>query len=327
MLDFIKKEKFDFIIPVRDDTTIFCARYKNEISKYSKLLVADLDKILIGRDKSRTFKEAFNYNIPMPMTTIVFNEEELLDYKGDYPIILKPAISSGSRGLFHVNNHKELYKIADKLFIEYDKYLIQEFIPSNNTVAVNVLFDNLGKIVSAFSYRRVREYPRNKGPSVLRESTFEPELINIAVNFLKHIGWVGVAMVEFRVNLRDKVPKLMEINPRYWGSLALPIFAGIDFPYLSYQIACGNVLDDAKSYKVGVRARWLFMGDFLWIFSSKNFLSDLREFLVFLNKDTTYDVFSLRDIGPTIGALLEGIIYLLDKKKRKHAFGRGKSIK
>ena len=32
-------------------------------------------------------------------------------------------------------------------------------------------------------------------------------------------------------------PKLIEVNPRFWGSLALAIYAGIDFPYLLYKLA------------------------------------------------------------------------------------------
>ena len=37
-------------------------------------------------------------------------------------------------------------------------------------------------------------------------------------------------MVEFKHDERDGVPKLMEINGRFWGSLQLAIDAGVDFP-------------------------------------------------------------------------------------------------
>ncbi len=41
-------------------------------------------------------------------------------------------------------------------------------------------------------------------------------------------------MVEFKLDPRDNTPKLMEINPRFWGSLALAIESGVNFPYLLY---------------------------------------------------------------------------------------------
>ena len=37
-------------------------------------------------------------------------------------------------------------------------------------------------------------------------------------------------MVEFKLDARDGVAKLMEINGRFWGSLQLAVDAGVDFP-------------------------------------------------------------------------------------------------
>lgn len=37
-------------------------------------------------------------------------------------------------------------------------------------------------------------------------------------------------MIEFKVDQRDGVAKLMDIWPRFWGSLQLAIDAGVDFP-------------------------------------------------------------------------------------------------
>ena len=41
--------------------------------------------------------------------------------------------------------------------------------------------------------------------------------------------------IEFRIDSRDGVPKIMEVNPRFWGSLQLSILSGVDFPYLLYK--------------------------------------------------------------------------------------------
>jgi predicted ATP-grasp superfamily ATP-dependent carboligase len=58
----------------------------------------------------------------------------------------------------------------------------------------------------------------------------------------------------------DGTPYLMEINTRFWGSLQLAIDAGVDFPYLLYQLACAQKPDPVSSYKNGKRLRWL-LGD------------------------------------------------------------------
>ena len=52
----------------------------------------------------------------------------------------------------------------------------------------------------------------------------------------------------------------MEINTRFWGSLQLAVDAGVDFPWLLYQLACGEQPEPVSSYKTGRRLRWL-LGD------------------------------------------------------------------
>ena len=62
-------------------------------------------------------------------------------------------------------------------------------------------------------------------------------------------------MVEFRVAPDGKF-RLMEINPRLWGSLALSIDAGVDFPALLAQLATGHRPAPVLKYALGVRSRW-----------------------------------------------------------------------
>ena len=52
----------------------------------------------------------------------------------------------------------------------------------------------------------------------------------------------------------------MEVNGRFWGSLQLAIDAGVDFPWLLYQLAMGRAVDPVDGYRTGVRSRCL-LGD------------------------------------------------------------------
>ncbi len=67
-------------------------------------------------------------------------------------------------------------------------------------------------------------------------------------------------MVEFKVSA-DGTPYLMEVNARFWGSLQLAVDAGVDFPWLLYQLATDRDLGSVNGYAVGVKSRWLW-GDF-----------------------------------------------------------------
>jgi hypothetical protein len=48
----------------------------------------------------------------------------------------------------------------------------------------------------------------------------------------------------------------MEVNGRYWGSLYLPIRAGLNFPLYEWQLAHGISPRVPTSYPAGLRVRW-----------------------------------------------------------------------
>src|SRR5262249_43547615 len=53
---------------------------------------------------------------------------------------------------------------------------------------------------------------------------------------------------------------LMEVNGRFWGSMALSCHAGLEFPLYAWQVAQGIAPNPKLTYPDGVRFRWL-LGD------------------------------------------------------------------
>jgi len=118
-----------------------------------------------------------------------------------------------------------------------------------------------GRLLTAFAHRRLREKPPSGGVSVLSESVpLDRYLRDEAMSLLGPLGWHGVAMVEYKQDSRTGRHMLMEVNGRFWGSLQLAVDAGIDFPYLCYQLAIGQPVALPSAYRVGVKSRWL-LGD------------------------------------------------------------------
>ena len=116
-----------------------------------------------------------------------------------------------------------------------------------------------GDAKALFAHKRIRSVHPLGGASALCESCeVDPTMKEHALKILKEIGWNGVAMVEFRVDPRDNVPKLMEINGRLWGSLQLAVSSGVDFPYLLFQTMMGEEIEPVIEYKAGVIFRDLF---------------------------------------------------------------------
>ena len=322
IIETIKNDMYDVIIPVRDDANLILSKHKKELSRFTRIPIADYNTLMKGRDKAQTLKIAMDNDIPCPQTYFIDGDDDLREImnKLKFPVVIKPHRSSGSRGIEYVQLPKELAQAYSKVQKQYGEAMMQEFIPQGGAYGVSMLF-NCGEPRAIFTHKRLREYPNSGGPSTLRESVRFPEIEKYATTLLEELNWHGVAMVEFRVDPRDGKPKLMEINPRFWGSLQLAIYSGVDFPHLLYKMAIDGDVEHVFEYKTGVKARWLLLGDILWFLGASNKLKALPEFLKF--RGTGYDVLSFSDPMPALGAILEGLKSLTLKERRNHAFDRG----
>jgi predicted ATP-grasp superfamily ATP-dependent carboligase len=209
-------------------------------------------------------------------------------------------MSSGSRGIVYVEKAGALVDSYRTVHRKYPGPIIQEFIPHGGAYGVGALLNFNSEPRASFVYRRLREYPVTGGPSTLRESVRNEEIRSLALEILHSLKWTGIAMVEFRVDSRDGRPKLLEINPRVWGSLWLAIRSGIDFPYLLYKMAVDGDVGPHHDYRPGVKCRWLIPGEFM------HFLHNPRRFSMdpgLFSKDAEDDILSFDDPLPAIGRI------------------------
>ncbi len=88
----------------------------------------------------------------------------------------------------------------------------------------------------------------------------DPRLREFAVRMLGPLGWHGVAMMEYKQDRRTGELVLMEVNGRFWGSLELAVDAGVDFPFLAFELARGIRPAAPPDYALGVKNRWI-LGD------------------------------------------------------------------
>jgi predicted ATP-grasp superfamily ATP-dependent carboligase len=321
MFKFIEKNKFDVVIPVMNEAVMFFSKYKEELSKFTIIPFADYGKLMLAMDKSKTLKIAEKLGIPQPKTFYPESIYELRLIKDQltYPVILKPRKGFGSIGLKRCYSWKCLMRDFRIVSMDHGSPLVQEFIPAGgDAIGVSCLYGYDNKSRAMFTHKRLRQYPIKGGPSTLRESIQNQVAEEMAIKLLDKLNWFGVAMVEFRVDPRDNIPKLMEINPRFWGSLSLPIFAGVDFPYLLYKLVTEGDIEKVSGYKVGVRSRWVG-GDFLYLLHTKNKIKFLKEFMKFRQKDTLCEDFVIDDPVPPLSRVLTAL-YVLDKKVRKKVF-------
>jgi predicted ATP-grasp superfamily ATP-dependent carboligase len=258
------------LFPLGDSSLLPVSEHRAKLTPYLKLALPSHNSVLKALDKSETISVAVETGVPIPETFLVKSREEVVDISRriEYPAVVKPRWSFfwGRDGkanysrAFYVNSARELVATYPKVAKNFPEPMIQEYIPGHN-VSVAMLFDH-GDPRAACMIGVERTSPVTGGNSVLRESIPpDPKLIRYASNLLRRLSWHGVTEVEFRIDSRDSTPKLMEINARFWGSMCVAIESGVDFPYMQYLLAKGELIPQNFNYKTGVKFRWL-NGDF-----------------------------------------------------------------
>jgi predicted ATP-grasp superfamily ATP-dependent carboligase len=265
--ELVKSHHFDIIMPMTELTTTLLQSNENRLHG-AILPFADIDTVNSVADKCALMQAAERLGVPVPKTHYADNTAALADALDSfsYPLVLKPGKSwqqtdgKWDRAAVRIAENPAAASdiLEQQASFQHHPFLLQECV-SGQGAGVFALYDH-GRPLAFFSHRRLREKPPEGGVSVLSESALvEPLLLAHARTLLDDANWHGVAMVEFKV-AADGTPYLMEINTRFWGSLQLAVDAGVDFPWLLYQLACGEQPDATGEYRTGIRLRWL-LGD------------------------------------------------------------------
>jgi predicted ATP-grasp superfamily ATP-dependent carboligase len=263
---------------------------------------------------------AESLGLPMPNTWYPESRDDVVRIGGeaDFPLIVKPRVSTGAMGLRRVADAGALAAAWDEVNTRFPKPIVQDYIPEGGgAFGASVLVGPQGERLASFVHRRLREYPVSGGASTLRASVRDPQLVEIAFRLLEAVEWFGVAMAEFRYDPRDGQPKLIELNPRFWGSLNLAIQSGVDFPWLLYRVARGERVEPVHDYREGVVGRWVLQGDLLHYLTNPNRRRMEPSFWKFRGRDWHYDITTWDDPLPTVAKILSLLLLLYDKELRR----------
>jgi CelD/BcsL family acetyltransferase involved in cellulose biosynthesis/predicted ATP-grasp superfamily ATP-dependent carboligase len=261
-----RDRQIQVILPVSDVTTFLVTRHRDRFDGSCIVPFAAAELIARAADKVDIVQTAERIGVPVPRSIVVRNSGEVPVADLQFPLVIKPwrsrimtADGWRSTSVSYASSRDGLMRDVESRAAYEFPVMLQERIVGPGT-GVFALYHN-GRAVTLFSHRRIRERPPWGGVSVLAESVeMCPMARAHATRLLDEIGWHGVAMVEFKRDHRDNVPKLIEINGRFWGSLQLAIDAGVDFPALLMHGLEKGTFGPQPPYRVGVRTRW-FWGD------------------------------------------------------------------
>jgi len=234
---------------------------------YGGMSKFDLFKSLLENDGHPEVSEHLPPSLLVPNLTNISTIAELetfgtpLYIKADGCYSSNGATSAVYKSYSAVEAHDRLQHLASR----FRKVLIQGHVSGQGVGAFFLLWN--GQLLAEFMHRRLHEVPHTGGVSSFRESWWHPGIRNDALAKLKHLGWQGVAMMEYRWDKATDQFYLIEMNGRFWGSLHLALYSGVDFPILLLDAFHGHLPNPVENFLRGVRCRNTFPKEVEYVWS------------------------------------------------------------
>lgn len=259
------------LLPTADYYVALISRNRERLSQYFRFNIPSAE-ILEGLiDKSRQYVLAERARVPVARTFAPTSAEELVQLKGElrFPVVLK-ALNSAQWSAqilekgFPCGSFEQLY---EKFAFTTEKGvapLIQEIIigPNRNHFKVCAYFSATRKLLAVFTTQKLRQAPVDFGTGTCMVSTVKPELVQLAMKFFDEIKYTGIGSIEFKLDDRDGVFKMIELNPRLWMQSVQAALAGVNFSEIYYRDLIGEDPEAVLKHAIGVK--WLeFKSDFL----------------------------------------------------------------
>jgi hypothetical protein len=289
--DAVNYFKPDLIIPVGGISVKMCSLYFRNLcllpSEESLEIAFNKEKMLVLNSL-----ETVNY----PTCEVVTNLDELILYCKEKDFVIKSTnesilkfdpfyISKGD-----VANNSDLIKIKN-LFKVGTKLLVQERVSGVGRGFFCIA--NNGEVAIYYMHERIRELPITGGSSTAAESIYCEEMYNMSKEIIKHLKWTGPLMIEYKYDQINMKYHLIELNPKFWGSLDLSYAIGFNFGRCLIEVYQNNFVKPVKnSYKVGVKFFWILDGDLVALFKRKE-LFKIKDYFRNNTKNTLFESISV----------------------------------
>ena len=220
-------------------------------------------------DKARFQAMLARLGLPTPRTVVLSPDEPdpvtALAPVG-FPLVLKPVDWGYGLGIRVCRDVAQLTRTLAELRegMKISTLVAQELVPGPDCCTSILAVD--GRIMAWTTQRTLTADPRFGAPG--REIQMEEcdPLLESVRRIVAHLDWSGVAHFDAILDSRCGTPRLLECNPRFWGSLLASTTAGVNFPSLAVQAALGPI-EPTKGFRrirfhscgLGLR-RFLFPG-------------------------------------------------------------------
>lgn len=259
----------DLIIPVGAVSVLACSL------KYQKLCFLPSHESIefaFSKDKLSLLNNIPGVNYPKTLSFDSINELKKIIKHG--PCVVKSKNESNIKvdtiyldGC--IQDNIKLVHIEEMIRDEI-KLLVQERV--NGVGRGFFCIAKNGLVQLYYMHERIREFPITGGSSTAAKSIYCKKLHEISISIVKYLNWNGPLMIEFKYDsIHDKY-HLIELNPKFWGSLELSYAIGLSFGKCLVDLFNNEKsLNISNEYKRGIKFYWILDGDLVVLAKTKKF--------------------------------------------------------
>ena len=303
----IADHKIDLIIPCDDRSLLPLHHHRAALAAQVAVPNDEAMDVFFDKVKTRALAERCSVPIADGGPVSVANAQRF-----GLPLALKPRSSMdleriGHRRAVSVIRDAAALSTALEHALPSKCYFLESFFAGDG-VGISVLAEN-GKIRLAFQHRRLQEASETGGSSSRVSEALDPKMLDAVNSMCVAQRMHGVAMFEFRHNRATGAFVLLEVNARFWGSLALAVASGVDFPAALIDLFTGRQIEHLSGYKAGIERHDL-TGEYYRILVQSETASSLtgrifrlaanlpKLFLKIITQAPQFDSYAVDDILP-----------------------------
>ncbi len=223
------------LLPAGAATLALIAENRERFEPLCGLCVPTAEQLDLLNSKPRLAALAARLGVPLPESMAPGEDlDRFLDRQG-LPCVIKPAcgekLGLTAAARYAVASTREEARAAWERFsrLAGEPPVVQGYLPGR-ALGCSVLARS-GQVMAAICHQRVREYPVSGGPSSCCQCVEREDIRTYAARLTAETGLTGLAMFEFKED-RDGAPRLLECNPRVWGTFPLTRVSGSGIPLL-----------------------------------------------------------------------------------------------
>jgi predicted ATP-grasp superfamily ATP-dependent carboligase len=214
------------LIATSDETLLLISRHRARLQPFYRLLLPAAETLELLLDKRRLHEEAARRGVAVPRSIPLASARDLDPALRELglPCLLKSAYGKVGNaagdaalpGKIKIESREQLHRQYASLSACDTRWLLQEYLPggAERVALYNAYFDAQHQPRAVFTGRKLRQYPVDYGTASLSQACLIPGLAEPLTAFLQQLDYVGPVDIGLKWDARQRVYKLLDVNPR-----------------------------------------------------------------------------------------------------------------